>query len=76
MRVFLQVVGQSLAYGLLNGACNLGIAQLGLGLSLELWFCDLDRDNCRKTFTEVLAAYLDLVLGEFFQFLGALLLGI
>ena len=43
--MLLQIVAQSLAYGLLNSSCHLAVTQLGLGLSLELRLSHLDGDN-------------------------------
>ena len=74
--VLLQIVGKCFAHGLLNGTSHLAITQLGLCLTLKLRLCHLDADNGCKTLAEVLTGYFYVVLGQLFQFLGTLLLGI
>ena len=53
--MFLQVITERFAYGLLYGTCNFTVAQLCLGLALKLRFLYLHADNCGKTLAEVLA---------------------
>ena len=60
--MLLQIVGESLAYSLLHGACHLRVAQLGLGLALELRLGHLHRDDGREAFAEVFAGNLYLSL--------------
>ena len=65
--MLLQVVCQSLVYCLLYGTLYLTVTQLGLGLSLKLWLCYLDGDDCGQTLSEVL--WCNLYLG-FLYLLG------
>ena len=67
--VFLQIVGERLAYGLLYGTGHLAVAQLCFGLSLKLRLSHLDADHCGESFAEVLAGNLDFGL---FDLLGDL----
>ena len=60
--VFLKIVCQSLAYGLLYGSCHLAVAELGLGLTLKLWLGYLNGDYGCESFAEVLACNLYLCL--------------
>ena len=62
LRVLLKIVGERLAYSLLNGACHLAVAELGLCLTLELRLCHLDSDYGCEALAEVLACYLYLRL--------------
>ncbi len=55
-----QIVGKCLVHGLLNGSLHLAVAELGLGLSLELWLCHLDGDDGGETLAEVFRGNLDL----------------
>ena len=59
-RVFLQIVGHRLTNGLLYGTVHLAVAQLGLGLTLELGLGHLDGDDGRQAFAEVVLSHLDL----------------
>ena len=54
--MLLQVVAQGLADGRLHHAHHLVVAQLGLGLALELRLGDLDGDDGREAVAEVLLA--------------------
>ena len=62
LRVLLQVVGQCFAYSLLYGAGHFRVAQLRLGLSLELRLGHLDADDSGQALAEVLTGYLYLGL--------------
>ena len=62
LRVLLEIVGQGLAHGLLNGTSDLRVSKLGLGLTFELRLCHLDANHCCKAFTEVLWGNLNLGL--------------
>ena len=59
--MLLKIECQGLAYGLLNGTGYLTVTQLGLGLTLKLRLCNLDRYYCGKTLAEILT--LNLYLG-------------
>ena len=59
--VLLEVVLQHLADGVVDGAAHLGVAELGLGLALELRLGHLDADDGREALAEVVAG--DLHLG-------------
>ena len=56
--MLLEVVFEHLADGLVDGAAHLGVAELGLGLALELGFGDLDGDDGGETLAEVVAGNL------------------
>ena len=73
--MLLKVVGERLAYGLLYGTCHLGIAELGLGLSLKLRLCHLDGDDGGEALAEVLAGNLYLGLLQCLGVFGILLEG-
>ena len=68
--VLLQVVAQGFAYGLLNGTLYFVVAELGLGLSLELGLSHLDADDGGETLAEVLGRNLNLGLLYLFGYLG------
>ena len=65
--MLLEVVAQGLAHGGLHHAHHLVVAQLGLGLTLELRLGHLDRDHGRQTVAEVLFRQLDLHLGQLLE---------
>lgn len=54
-RVFLQKCGEFGCDQLFDKPAHLGVAQLGLGLSLELGLLELDADHGRQTLADVLA---------------------
>ena len=58
--MFLKIVSKCFAYSLLNSTRNFAVTKFCLSLSLELWFCNLDRDDCGKTLTEIFSRYLNL----------------
>ena len=64
LRILLQVVGQRLRNGLIYRCSHLVVAQFGLGLPLELRLGDLHRNDGRKPLAEVVAADVELQLGE------------
>ena len=68
-----QVVGEGFAYGLVDGAADFAVAQLGLGLSLELGFGHFDGDDGDEAFAEVFARYFHF---GFFELLGAGVFGV
>lgn len=47
--VLLQIVAECLTDSLLDGTSHLAVAELRLGLSLELWLSDLDADDCGES---------------------------
>ncbi len=51
--MLLQIVRERLAHGCGHHTCHLRVAQLGLGLSLELRLCHLHGDNRRQALAEV-----------------------
>ena len=63
-----QVVSEGFAHGLVDGAAYFAVAQLGLGLSLELGLRHFDGDNGDESFAEVFARYFYF---GFFELLGA-----
>jgi len=71
--MFFEIVGERLAHGLVHGAGHLGVAQFGLGLSLELRLGHLDGNHGGESFAEVFAADFDFGL---FKLLGRYLLGV
>src|SRR5206468_11277350 len=56
-RVLLEELAQALADDALDRPLDLAVAQLGLGLALELRVLHLDRDHRRQAFAHVLAAH-------------------
>ena len=60
--MFLQIIGQRLAYSLLNRTSHLAVTQLGLRLTLELRLSHLHADDRCETFAEVLTADFNLLL--------------
>ena len=62
--ILFQELGQFLVDQGLNIPLDLGVAQLGLGLSLELRLGDLDRDDTGQTLAQVIARDGDLLLLE------------
>ena len=54
-RVLLEVLRQALGERVLDLALDLGVAQLGLGLALELRIRQLDADDRRQAFAHVVA---------------------
>ena len=54
-RVLLEKLGQPRVDGLLDETSHPGVPQLGLRLPLELRVAELHRDDCAKTFADVLA---------------------
>ena len=68
--VLLEVVAQCLTDSLLDGTCHLAVAELRLGLSLELGLSDLDTDDGGESFTEVLTGNLYLCLLNLLGYLG------
>ena len=62
--VVLEEEGQPLVQGRLHGAPGLGVAQLRLGLPLELGFPQLDADHGGQPLPHVLAGQVGLGLGD------------
>ena len=62
--VLLEELGQLLVDRRLDQAADLGVAQLGLGLALELRVLELDRDERREALAHVLAGEVLLLLLE------------
>ena len=58
--MLLKVVGQCLAHGRVDGARDLAVAELGLGLALKLRLGHLDGDDGGEALAEVLAGDLNL----------------
>ena len=54
-RVLLEVLGDSFGDGRLDLALDLGVAELGLGLALELGLGQLDADDGREALADVVA---------------------
>ena len=73
--MLLEVVVQSIAHRRLDSTDDLGVAQLGLGLSLELGLEHLDRDDGGEALAEVLGLDFNLGLLEHLVVLGILLQG-
>ena len=71
--MFLQVIGEGFAHGLVYGAAHLAVTEFGLGLSLKLGLCYLDRDDSYQAFAEVFTRHLYL---GFLQRLGAVVVSI
>src|SRR5699024_9517006 len=63
-RVLLQPVAQLVVQHLLREGARLGVAELGLGLPLELRLAELDRDNGGQPLANVLAGEVVLLLLE------------
>ena len=72
LRILLQVIGQRLRNGLIYRCGHLVVAQFGLGLPLELRLGDLHRNDGRKPLAEVVAADVELQLGEHPRIVGVL----
>ena len=75
--MLLQVVCQRFAYRLVHGSAHFVVAELRLGLPLELRFCHLYRDYGNQPFAEVFARNLHLcffqslaLFGIFLQYAG------
>ena len=62
--VRLEPVREVLVARLLHEGLDLGIAELGLGLTLELGFTDLHRDDGRESFTDVVTGELGIFVLE------------
>ncbi len=62
--VLLEVLGKPLGHDLLYEAAHLGVAELGLGLALELRIAQLDRDDRREPFSDVLTGEVVVLLLE------------
>src|SRR5450759_2339515 len=63
-RVPAQPVAELVGHGPLDEALDLGVAQLGLGLALELRLGELDRDNGRQALTDVVTGEVLVLLLE------------
>src|SRR2546426_3303116 len=63
-RVLLEILAQPLADDALDDALELAVAELGLGLPLELRILHLDRHHGSEALAHVLAAHADLGLGS------------
>src|SRR5687768_18409886 len=70
-----QVAAQVLVHHLLDDALDLGVAQLGLGLALELGLLDLDMEHAGETLADVLAGQGEVFLLEIVPLLGGLVDG-
>ena len=57
-RMFFQVIGQSFANCLIDGAAHFAVAQLRLGLSFKLGLSYFDGNDGDESFTEVFTRYL------------------
>ena len=71
--VVLQPLAELLSDEALDGALDLAVAQLGLGLALELRLLDLDAQDGREAFPEVVAGEVDLGLLEELVLVGVAL---
>ena len=71
--VLLQIVAQRRGHRLIDGGRNLVVAQLGLGLALELRLLHLHRNHGREPLAEVVAVDVELQLGEHARILGVFL---
>ena len=71
--VLLQIVPQGGGHRLVYGSRDLVVAQLGLGLALELRFLHLHRNHGREALAEVVAVDVELQLGEHARILGVFL---
>ena len=72
--MLLQVCRQLLANDGVDDAHHLVVAELGLGLALELGFRHLDRDHGGEAFTEVVGSDFHFLFLEFLE--QAVLLGV
>ena len=60
--VLFEVSLEHVAHGLAHGGADLGVAELGLGLALELGFCNLHTHHGGQSFSEVVPADVKLQL--------------
>ncbi len=74
--VLFEVVAERFADGLRHGGHHLLVAELGLGLSLELRFEHFDRHYGRESLAEVVAGHLDLGFFEYLVVVGIFLEGL
>jgi len=68
-RMFLKIIGECLAHGLVHGTGHLAVSELGLGLSLKLWLAHLDGNHRCQSLTEVFSGNLYLSLLDLFGYL-------
>ena len=54
--MFLEVRRELLVHDAFDSAFDFGVAELGLGLSLELWLANFHLENCGQSFAHVVAA--------------------
>ncbi|KAF5029009.1 hypothetical protein DSECCO2_653060 [anaerobic digester metagenome] len=54
--MFFQIIGEQFRYKLIHRTHNFGVAQLGFGLTFELWLLYLAGDNGCKPFPEAVTA--------------------
>ena len=62
--VALEPVTEEITGNALNESLRFGVTELGLGLTFELGFTQLDGDNCGKTFTDVITGEVFVLLLE------------
>ena len=74
--MFLEIGLQHFADRLAHRGTDFGVAQFGLGLTLKLWFCDLDAHNSRQTFAEIVSADVKFELVQHAASLSILLQGV
>jgi hypothetical protein len=70
LRMLFEVGGEAVVDEGLDEALDLGVAQLGLGLALELRLQELDRDEADESFADVVAGDRDLRVLEQLVLLG------
>ena len=63
-RVLFEVLGDALGDDALDDALDIGVAELRLGLALELRIGELDADDRRQPFADVIAGQVRLLLRE------------
>ena len=74
--VFLEVSLEHVGHGLADGGADLGVAELGFGLALELRFCHLHADHSGQAFAEVVSADVKLQLVQHAAAVGVLFQGV
>ena len=74
--ILFQEPGQLLGHDAVRGAAGLGIAQLLLGLALKLGILDLDTDDGRDSFADILAGQVLVAVLEDLVFAGVFVEGL